>query len=68
MGADVLLNGEFCLLRCQTSLVSDLLKALVLLFGEAPIRPSSFTASENAAVASLYFLTNPFFSSKITLL
>ena len=67
MGVDVLLKGESCLLRFQTSLVRDFLKVLVFLFRRGSIlRRSSFRASENAAVASLYSLTNRVFSSQIT--
>jgi hypothetical protein len=32
VGSDVLLKGVFCLFRFQTSLIRNLLKALVLLF------------------------------------
>lgn len=40
MGVDVLLKGEFRLLRFQTSLVRDLLKALVLLFRRGSHSPT----------------------------
>ena len=40
MDADVLLKGEFCLLRFQTSLVRDSLKALVLLFRRGAHSPT----------------------------
>jgi hypothetical protein len=40
MGADVFLKGEFCLLRFQTSLVRDSLKALVLRFRRGSHSPT----------------------------
>jgi hypothetical protein len=40
MGVDVLLKGESCLLRFQTSLVRDSLKVLVFLFRRGSHSPT----------------------------
>jgi hypothetical protein len=67
MGVDVLLKGESCLLRFQTSLVRDLLKVLVFLFRRGSHSPTQLLHGlGERSVASLYSLTNRVFSSQIT--
>ena len=58
MGADVLLKGEFCLLRFQTSLVRDLLKALVLLLRRGSHSPTQLLHGLGERSCSLLIFSN----------